>query len=311
MPASNENSSVRQAKRLLFTTFNCAKAQLIPLQEISQTQDEAMIMALTGLAGGMLNNGSTCGVVFGGAISTALIRDKELGGQWTEAEQIRLLAEIGEHVRWFETRFQTSLCRERPEVGYERITLLGLLNPKKVRGCVARTAASMERLSARHATPPSPPAEPTEAKLPAPALHCATHILRTLREETGIGNRKLERVAVALDGGIGLTGGGCGALAGALMTLGLAFALDPAETDPKELRNVYRSMDSQFFRMAKELMRAFLKAFGALECRRLSGTRFSNYADFTHHRQSGACAPVHDFILAQTRQIIQRQPDET
>ena len=64
-------STIRYSKKLLFTTFNCAKAQLIPLQEVQGIQDDDLIMALTGLAGGILNNGSTCGVVVGGGQNDA------------------------------------------------------------------------------------------------------------------------------------------------------------------------------------------------------------------------------------------------
>ncbi len=60
----------KKSKKLLFTTFNCAKSQLIPLQDLQEIKNDDLIMALTGFAGGILNNGSTCGVVIGGAISS-------------------------------------------------------------------------------------------------------------------------------------------------------------------------------------------------------------------------------------------------
>ena len=89
------------------------------MQEIN---NDDLITTLTDLAGGILNNGSTCGVVIGGAVSSAMIRDKELSGQWTLEDEIQLLDEIRADVSWFENRFSTSLCRERAELNYRNPT---------------------------------------------------------------------------------------------------------------------------------------------------------------------------------------------
>ena len=97
-----------------------------------------------------------------------------------------------------------------------------------------------------------------------------------IRKETQIGNEELERISVALDGGIGLSGGGCGALSGALMALGLKYALHPKNTEPDKLKNIYRAMDSGFFKMAKILVSKFIKEFEYLECKRITNTKFKN-----------------------------------
>jgi len=298
-------SSIRYSKKLLFTTFNCAKAQLIPLQEAYEIQDDALIMALTGLAGGILNNGSTCGVVIGGAISSAMIRDQALAGKWTLADEIQLLEEVGRDVAWFEERFGTCLCRERDDLNYQRITVIGLLNPRKVKGCVARTGASMTRFMAKQ------PMDEARAKADMTTgagcrcTHCASGVLEEIRLQTGIGHERLEQIAVALDGGIGLSGGGCGALSGALMALGLRFALDPKKTDPRQLRNIYRSMDSEFFRKAKILVSRFIKTFGYLECSRLTGNHFQDWDDFCAFRKTSACDALHRFVVEETVNIMQ------
>ncbi len=286
-------------------------------------RNDDLIMALTGLAGGILNNGSTCGVVIGGAVGSAMIRDRELCGQWTLEDEIQLLREISADVFWFENRFDTALCRERAELNYERITALGLLNPQKAKGCVARAGASMEhfvekydsaqennRTSARSADfaqsretldSVKPKAETCAAKT---AEHCAQKILREIRAKTEIGSEQLERISVALDGGMGLSGGGCGALSGALMALGLKYALDTKNTEPDKLRNIYRATDSEFFRMAKILVSAFIKEFEYFECSKLTGVKFKDWAEFSDFRNAASCDTLDKFLVEKTVEII-------
>ena len=296
----------KQSKKILFTTFNCAKSQLIPLQAMQEIGNDDLIMALTSLAGGILNNGSTCGVVIGGAISSAMIKDKELAGKWMLEDEIQLLREVKENVTWFEHSFGTSLCREREELNYQRITVLGLLNPQKAKGCVARADRSMGYFVEKYNAD-----EGVEKKLPKtekPATktceHCAQKILKEIREETGIGNEELERISVALDGGMGLSGGGCGALSGALMALGLKYALDPKNTDPDKLKNIYKAMDSAFFNKAKILVSKFIKEFECFECTRLTGENFENWDAFCEFRRTSSCDKLKQFLVKKTVEII-------
>ncbi len=265
-------------------------------------KNDDLIMSLTGLAGGILNNGSTCGVVIGGAISSAMIRDKELSGQWTLEDEVQLLDEIKENISWFENKFGTSLCREREELNYQRITVLGLLNPQKAKGCVARSGASMDYFVEKYNSNESKPK--TRKSISKSCEHCAQKILKEIREETGIGNEKLEQISVALDGGIGLAGGGCGALSGALMALGLKYALDTRNTEPAKLKNIYRAMDSEFFRMAIILVKAFIKKFDAFECSRITGKNFKNWDNFSKFRNTSSCDALNQFLVEKTIKII-------
>ncbi len=283
-------------------------------------------MALTGLAGGILNNGSTCGVVIGGAISSAAIRDKELAGKWTVEDEVQLLNEIREDISWFESKFNTSLCREREELNYQRITALGLLNPQKAKGCVARANKSMAYFVEKYNADSKPRkvSENTRKKHDAGGKrnhfnlesheksfgvketceHCAQKVLKEIREETGIGNEELERISVALDGGIGLSGGGCGALSGALMALGLKYALDTKNTDPAKLKNIYRAMDSEFFNKSKILVDKFINEFEYFECSRITGKKFENWDAFSKFRNSLSCNKINQFLVKETLEIM-------
>ena len=56
---------------------------------------------------------------------------------------------------------------------------------------------------------------------PGPSYHCAQEVLKRVREKTGVGNKRLERLSFAFDGGIGLKGGLCGAVTGSILALNL------------------------------------------------------------------------------------------
>ncbi len=89
------------------------------------------------------------------------------------------------------------------------------------------------------------------------------------------------------------------------MALGLRYAQDPKKTDPKQLRNIYRSMDSVFFNKAKILVNRFIKNFGYLECAKLTGKKFRDWNDFSDFRNSSSCDDINRFLIEETIALIQ------
>ena len=69
--------------------------------------EDKLLKSFTGLEGGIVATGSTCGVVSGGAIGLALSHYDEIMETGIPA-QAGLLALIGEYVKWFEKKFGTS-----------------------------------------------------------------------------------------------------------------------------------------------------------------------------------------------------------
>jgi hypothetical protein len=107
-----------------------------------------------------------------------------------------------------------------------------------------------------------------------------------------------------MDGGMGLSGGGCGALSGALMALGLKYALNPKNTEPDKLRNIYRAMDSEFFRMAKFLVNDFINEFEFFECSKITATKFKDWVEFSEFRNNPSCDTLNRFLVEKTIEII-------
>ena len=68
----------RRAPFYLMKDFNCALASLEVFQDMIVRREDRVLKAFTGLEGGIVASGSTCGVVTGGAFGLALMHDNVL-----------------------------------------------------------------------------------------------------------------------------------------------------------------------------------------------------------------------------------------
>ena len=101
--------------------------------------------------------------------------------------------------------------------------------------------------------------------------NCAESVLLTVTKWQGSVRRGSElllpRIATGFGGGIARNGDICGALAGAIMAISLAFG----RNKPEESRDpCYQAVD--------RLYNDFMKTFGTCKCRELIGTDLKNQA---------------------------------
>jgi hypothetical protein len=80
-------------------------------------REDRVLKAFTGLEGGIVASGSTCGVVTGGALGLVLMHDNLLQERGIAAEA-GVMSLIGGYIRWFEETFGSSFCRERSGVDF-------------------------------------------------------------------------------------------------------------------------------------------------------------------------------------------------
>jgi C_GCAxxG_C_C family probable redox protein len=96
----------------------------------------------------------------------------------------------------------------------------------------------------------------------ANAYGCAEVTLVVLQEQLGLPDPGDSSPAMALNGGIGYSGGTCGAITGAALAAGrLAGRCLPDHSAAKQ----------EARRLVQELMAAFAAEFGSAECRQLTG----------------------------------------
>lgn len=85
MGKDKDNKEVKKmrtkAKRTLLKTFQCALTQIRVFQDVYDLNDDDVLKAIAGCSGGVLNKGSSCGVVFSGALSLAMLMDSKLS-EW-------------------------------------------------------------------------------------------------------------------------------------------------------------------------------------------------------------------------------------
>lgn len=254
----------------------------------------------TGLMGGLVARGSTCGVVTGGALGIALMRVEELDKDG-EAAQLAIMKEAREYVNWFRQGFKTTICKERTGVDFYKITgQARYFLPNKVGKCIWQIRKASNYLNFSGTSPFEASIKNT-ANLNPETIHCATDVLKGVRESCGVGDEIVEKIAFVLDGGVALTGGVCGAMAGAVMSANLLFGWDIRKMSfPTTVKEFTRGCVSLLMKhppkkpetlaIGKIIVNRLKGVDTSIECSHITGKTFSSWDDFqTHIHSSSSC----------------------
>lgn len=278
-----------------------------------------MLKAFTGLEGGIVASGSTCGVVSGGALGLALMHDNLLKERGIAAEA-GVLSLIGEYVRWFEESFGSSFCRERSGVDF--YTTMGQLRyflpGDRVARCFWHIRGAMRHLYDAYQEKNLLAMDVDLRKIQGEPMHCAQAVLRGIRSRTGIGDPLLERLSFIFDGGVGLSGGACGAVAGAVMGINLLLGINIRDTSFLQafksfivghinlLLNEPIDEETDPFSVGKNFLERFREKAGVIECRNITEKKFSNWTEFQKHiSSSDKCAGLIELATTEASNAIQ------
>ena len=280
--------------------------------------EDKLLKSFTGLEGGIVASGSTCGVVSGGAIGLALSHYDEIMEKGIPA-QAGLLAYVGEYVRWFEENFGTSLCKERSGVDF--YTTMGQLRyfipGDRVGKCLWHIRGAIRYLySFRQQELPMMEVQSDEKQ--NEPIHCAQRVLKGIKEQTGIGDDLLEQLSFVFDGGIGLQGGACGALAGAILGVNLLIGMNVRDMKYSEIIKAFAVGHKNLltdkpvenpepFNVGKEIVKNFKEKAGALECQTITGKKFSSWSDFQNYISSSEkCSALMEFAKDQASIAVEK-----
>jgi C_GCAxxG_C_C family probable redox protein len=261
------------------------------VQDAIHDKDDGLLMSVTGLEGGCVANGSTCGIASGGALSIALMNDHLLKNSSNGAEAAVVNA-AGEYMEWFDKTYSTTQCRERNKVDFHSVLgqLKYFLSAHKIIRCLLMAGGAINHLTLNknHRLPDLHTS--THGNSSA-SIHCAQEVLKQVREKTGVGNDRLERLSIVFDGGIGLKGRLCGAVAGSILALNLIHGFNLRQmgyqTNVKKFvighinlmrKKQGKSIDT--FSIGKEMVNQFKETAGSIECRQITGKDFNSPETF-------------------------------
>jgi hypothetical protein len=279
--------------------------------------ERTAVKASCPLEGGGASEGSTCGVVSGGCLAIVLAHLADvLSGEAGKAEALYI--RLREYTDWFEREFDSTLCRERCGVDVKEIAgfLDYIFTGKLVTRCVNHIGVATGQLIGLVNRPLQGGGEVSDIdrRLATSGGYCAAEVLRGIRDDTGYGSLYLEQISLAFDGGVGLSGGLCGALAGSLLPMGLIWGIDPKKegmigTTIAFLRghaNLYLDRrEPELWSVANPFMREFQAKYASLECRDIVGRSFRDGSELAEFMPgSSVCAEIKDWCRMRATELI-------
>ncbi|MBI5844721.1 MAG: C_GCAxxG_C_C family protein [Deltaproteobacteria bacterium] len=265
--------------------------------------ENILLKAATGLEGGLVASGSTCGVVSGGSLGLALALDEAVTAAGGRGEAA-LINMAGDYARWFAGTYGSTACKGR--VGVDFRTLSGqvryFVGPDKIAKCMSHIAGAFGWLD-KAISGGLPKDLPKAWGADEPGIHCARAVLSGVRQRTGVSDPLLERLSYVYDGGVGLSGGACGALVGAVLSINLILGMDlrnvpylktlkPFLVGHKNVLTSPKPGKPEPFGVGKAVIDRFHETAGHTPCSIITGRSFSGWEDFASYRISGKCGDI-------------------
>ena len=305
-----------RAQANLFRKFNCPAATMQTCQDMISRREDNVLKSVAGLVAGI--RGSTCGVVSGGALGLTLMHEETLQSDGIEAE-VALISMAGDYVKWFEETYSTALCRERSRVDFWSLggLLRYILPGDRMLPCLSHISGSMKYLydNQQRDLPSIEVEHEDEATKP---IHCAKAVLEGIRSNTNIGDPLLERMSIVMDGGVGLKGGVCGALAGAIMAINILVGINLRDTSMlksyiaffKGLKYLRADKPAEIpdpYDVGKIIVNQFLEEAGSINCCIITGEEFSDWTSFqTYVSSSERCKGLIDLSIREATSAIEK-----
>jgi hypothetical protein len=232
------------------------------------------------LAGGIAQHGYQCGMLWGSALAAGAQACRRCG-TGPEAETRAILA-ARRLMDAFQALNRYTDCYDITDVNHHSSTLKMIkvfLIKGKTFGCF-RMAARFAPVAAREID--AALSEPNVAA-PAAPVSCASMLARRM------GASELQAMmAAGLAGGIGLSGGACGALGAAVWIAGLNTLRSGGKVS-------FKSLD------AYDTINRFMQGTDCeFECAKIVGRKFESVDDHAGYMREGGCARVIDALAARS-----------
>jgi hypothetical protein len=229
------------------------------------------------LAGGMMQ-GYQCGQLWGAALAAGA-RAYQLFGPGEKAEMEAVMA-AQRLVASFRDRFKEINCLELTESIVKHPTTRQVLKFIGKGGPVVCFSMSARFAQAAHAE-----INATFAKKPAGAPSCPVSCAAMLAKKMGVSDLQAV-MAAGFAGGIGLSGGACGALGAAIWISGLKDNQDGAKIEmqnPKVQAMIDKFVESSDYEF---------------ECAKIVGRKFADVNDHACYLREGGCSKIIEALAA-------------
>jgi hypothetical protein len=267
----------RDTKRLFLKKGTCSRALFFILdREYGHPMDDEE-RASELLAGGIAQQGYQCGLLWGAVFAAGA----ESFRRWPDRDRaIGMAIQAARHVNAaFVARAGSADCYDITSCDWKsKLSMAKYMLTGKFLSCFKLADAwAPEAIRAAEEGLALDPAD-----LPARPLSCAAEVVRLS------GGSDADMVmAAGLAGGIGLSGGGCGALAAAIWMNALSRIREKA----------YKTSMSD--PVAERILRTFFDAAGSeLDCRIVAGRTFASVADHTEFIEAGGCGRLIQALAA-------------
>jgi hypothetical protein len=279
MTKANKKISALKAAGTFLKKGTCSESIM---HLLDQAFDNTLVLeenASMPLAGGIIQHGYQCGMVWGATLAAGA-QAHRLYGSSPQAECMAIIA-TQRAVDAFRTRYNTINCFEITNIDKSSSTMEmikffllkgGTINCLRMAGKYAPVAFTEIKAALSD--------EDIEA--PSTPVSCSA----VLAQKMGLTDIQTV-MAAGLAGGIGLSGGGCGALGTAIWILGMNVMKDKGKID-------FKAPGTQ------ELIDKFLiQTDFKFECSEIVGRNFNNINDHSDYLNKGGCAELIDLLASE------------
>jgi hypothetical protein len=238
--------------------------------------------------GGLMNNGYQCGLLWGAALAAGAQAYRDYGpGEQAEVEAILVTRKLLTHFR--ERNKNQINCYEISEMHFKgsnetRQILKFLLKGGPI-GCLGMAAGyTQQAYSEIYAAQP----DQYQEKI-SPPISCAAMLV----ESSGYAGLH-PVMAAGLAGGIGLSGGACGALGAAIWLIGL----NQIESGGNKMLWISEDFQSR----ANNAVEQFIQIADDFECAAIVGREFEDVPDHAAFLADGGCAEIIEMLAGVVNQ---------
>ncbi len=236
--------------------------------------------AVMPLAGGIMQHGYQCGMIWGATLAAGAEAYRLLG-PGPQAETIAIIA-AQRLVDSFRVRNNTIDCLEITDID-NKSSILKMIFVFLIKGGTIGCLRKATSYAPAAFSDINTALSETDIDAPSSPVSCAS----VLAQKMGVSDLHTA-MAAGLAGGIGLCGGGCGALGAAIWIIGMDSGKDGSG-----------SIDFHSPR-AMDALKRFMKCTDyEFECSEIVGRRFENVGDHASYLRNGGCAKIIEALAAE------------